>query len=958
MNAPTGLRGGGLGARLARRWVRLCTAGLPAAIRERRRAEIDSEIWEQKREAVEAGLRPAVISARLLAGVFRGTLDDLKWRREERAAARRFGSDARSNRSDSSDSDASANHGADDTADSNEDLRARGTGSGFADSRSPNRGFSGGGRFRRRDPLLQDLRFGARSLRRDPWFAAVAVLCLALGIGANTAIFSVVHGVLLRALPFPEADQLVIVREYQIERGMPVTWAPGASASYPNFLDWAAQANVFQGIAASASGSFLMLGAAEPFEVRGAPVTANLFEVLGVRAALGRTLLSGDTERVIVLSDELWRRAFGADPTVVGRTVLLDDTSFEIVGILPPGSMPRTFAEFWTPIEHVSHRFLPERNMRMVNVIGRLQDGMPIDRAEADLRLIAERLRLEHPEANGGYGLQLVPLHEYEVGRVRSTLLLLLGAVGLLLLIACVNVANLLLARLTSRQREVAVRSALGAGRWRIARQLLAESTMLSLLGAGAGLLVAYWSIHAIRATSPGDIPRLDEVGIDLTVLAFTFAVALLTGWLFGLAPAMQASRGAIAPALHRGGRSMTGAASGSRLRGALVIVEVAVALVLLLGAGLLVNSFRYLWSFEPGFDPRGVLTVRISPDRARYPEAVQRDAFFQELYERLRALPQVEAVGGGGRPPVGLGVGEAWLQIVTDGAPAADEEEPFLISFRPISGDYFEALRIPFVAGRPFAATDTEQVIVNEQAASALWPGSNPLGRRLKIGRRDSDSPWLEVIGVVGGVRYSGLDPWPRPELYVPHAQPDVSASFGGMAVVLRTDRDPLALVPALRDAVRAIDPEQPIGTIQTMEEMIFESMARPRFYMALFGLFGAVALALSAAGIFGVASYSVTQRTHEVGVRMALGARRGDVLKLIIGHGAVLTAIGVLIGLATARALTRYVESLLYGITPNDPSTFASVPLLLTAVALIAFWIPARRAAAVDPIIALRRE
>jgi putative ABC transport system permease protein len=807
--------------------------------------------------------------------------------------------------------------------------------------------------------VLQDARFAFRALCREPLFAGVAVLCLALGIGASTAIFSLVNGVLIRALPYADANRLVSLREYSLERGAPSPGDPNGMVAYPNFLDLQSQVDAFSDMAASTTSRYLMLGAGGPEQLWGAPVTTNYFALLGVPAAIGRTLVAGETDAVVVLSDGLWRRSFGAAPDVVGRSIRLNDEPFEVVGVMPPGfRLPYHTEELWLPVESAPRDFIINgitlRNRESVRAIGRLAPDATLERADAQSQLVVERLRREYPDTTAATGVQLVPLHETRVGRIRPTLLMLFGAVGLLTLIACVNVANLLLARATMRGREAAVRAALGAGRWRITRLFLTESTMLSLAGGAVGMLLAHGSVRVIRAMSAGDIPRIDEVGIDLNVLAFTFAVSLAAGLLAGLAPALRATRSDLDAALRGGGGFGGRAASGRRMRDALVVAEVALALILLIGAGLLVNSFRYLWTFDPGFEPRGVLTAQISLERSRYPDPPQRDAFFASLFERLRGLSPVEAVGSVGRLP-GRRIGIIMLQIKREDSGTGADEEPLHVMFSPVRGDYFEAMRIPLLAGRPFREGDPATVVINEALARELWPESPAVGRRISVVYGGETQQTLEIVGVVENQRFLGLDPVPQPELFVP---PEAGLGGGSPVVVVRTRGDPLELAGAVREAVGAIDPEQPIASIVTMEQALADSLAQPRFYMAMFSLFGALALALSAAGIFGVASYSVTQRVHELGVRIALGAGRGDLLKLVVGRGAVLIGIGIVIGSGAARALTRYLESLVYGIAPTDPATFVSVSLGMAAVALIAFWLPGRRAASIDPIVALRRD
>lgn len=793
--------------------------------------------------------------------------------------------------------------------------------------------------------LGQDVRFGLRSLRRDPLFTAAAVACLSLGIGASTAIFSVVQGVLLRALPYAAPEELVFVREFNIERGAPSPGDPGGVVSYRNAAAWRESAGSLEDIAVAGFGNYLVLGGEVPLQVEGAPVSSNYFSLLGTPAARGRVFTSDEADAVVVLSDQLWRRGFGSAPDVVGRMIRIDGNAFEVIGVMPADfNLPYTREQLWVPFDETAWGRRVQTQMReapLLRVIGRLAPGATVGNAEAELSTIAQQPRGDSV-ANPGRGIQVVPLHESRVGRVRSTLLMLFGAVGLLLLIACVNVANLLLARTAVRQQEVAIRAALGAGRWRLARQLFTESTLLSLGSGAVGSLLALWAVRTIKATSPGDIPRLNEVGLNPTVLGFAFLTSLVVGWAFGIAPALQAGRSPFGGAPLRRS-SMVRGAPRARLRAVLVVTEVAVALVLMLAAGLLINSFHYLWTFEPGFDASGVLTIDIPLEDGKYPRGVQKNAFYQELYERLHGLPEVAAVGGVSSLP-----GQSPdLYVSFDPPEHLGSVDHYHLAYRAVSGEYFEALRIPLVAGRLFRTDDVDVAVVNEALADELWPGTSAIGAQIPLETRA-----LRVIGVVGDQRAGGTSPEPEPEMYLPHR-----TSFGNpsLVVVVRTD-GPGLLAATVREQVAALDRDQPVASIRTMEEFLEATMARPLFYAALFSLFGGLALVLSALGIFGVASYSVTQRAHEVGVRIVLGAERRHVLGLILGRGALLTAAGVLLGLAAARALTRYLESLLYGVAPNDPATFLAVPLVLVAAALLAFWLPARRAARVDPMIALR--
>lgn len=808
--------------------------------------------------------------------------------------------------------------------------------------------------------LGQDIRFGLRSLRRDRLFTSAGVLCLALGIGASTAIFSVINGVLIRTLPYDEARELMSLREYSFARGAPDPSDPNGMVSYPNFLDWKSGVEAFSDVAAWTNSRYLMLGADEPQHLRGAAATSNYFSLLGVPAAIGRTLVPGETDAVVVLSDGLWRSSFGADRGIVGRSIRLNDVSFEVVGVMPPGfTLPYQSEELWVPLESAPRDFIIDgmamRDRAAFYALARLAPDTTLERADVELQLVTERLRRAHEELGQGIGVQMVPLRETRVGRIRPTLLMLFGAVALLTLIACVNVTNLLLARGTVRWHEAAVRAALGAGSRRITQLFLTESTILALAGGALGLPLASLLVRTIQATSAGDIPRINEVGIDLNVLAFTLAVSLVSGWTAGLVPALRASRSDIDAALRGGGRIGSGSGSGRRMRDALVVAEVALALVLLIGAGILVNSFRYLWGFDPGFEPTGLLTAEIAPERMRYPDPAQREVFFEELFERLRGNTLVETVGGVGRL-AGRRAGIILVQIQREGGARADDD-PMHVLVSPVRGDYFKAMRIPLLQGRTFREGEASGAVINDALARELWPETPAVGRRISAVYGGETFQTFEVVGVVANQRFLGLDPAPQPELFV-RPESGVGGAGGGPVVVIRTRGEPLQAADAVREAVREIDPEQPIARLQTMEQALADTLVQPRFYMAMFSLFGALALGLSAAGVFGVASYSVTQKTRELGVRIALGARRGDLLRLVVGRGAVLVGIGVGIGFGGARALAGYVDSLVYGIAPTDLTTFVSVSAGMAVVAIIAFWLPGRRAAGVDPSVALRRD
>lgn len=816
-----------------------------------------------------------------------------------------------------------------------------------------------GGALPRFDTLWMDVRHTLRQLRLNPGFAAVAVLTLAIGLGANTAIFSVVNTVLLRSLPYDHPEALVAVKEYITARGAP---APGErwGASYLNFVDWRdwpGRAEIFADMALSASRAFLLITQEEPMQVRGGLVSGNYFRMLGAQAAHGRSLQPGpadERDRAVVLSDSLWRDLYGSDRGVLGRTVRLDDEPYVIVGVMPPWFGSDAPARFWIRLTDDNHPHLQRRDSRAYEVIARLAEGATVAHAQRAMTTIHETLAETHPEANEGWSPQVVSLHDDVVGPVRPTLLLLQLAVGTLLLLACANVANLLMARATGRRQETAMRAALGAGRGRIMQQLMVESIVLALIGGAAGLLLGVWGTRAIVALTPTDIPRLDEPQSGVAMFAFSFGVALLTGVVFGGAPAV-ATGGGITAALRASSTTPSAPARRARrLRGALVVAEVALSLVLLVAAGLLISSLAYLWGYEPGFDAEGVLTMQIAPDHERYPQPALQDAFYRQVYARLQQIPQVDSVGGITRLPVGSGNIEG--SIEGQGSPRA---EPVIrANLRPVSGDYFGALRIPLRAGRGFTDVDRDAVIVNELAARELWPGEAPaeaVGRNVRFPRRDGEPvPWRPVIGVVGDTRHGGLDPDPRPEIYELHEV----RSFGVNVVVMRTRGDPLDVAAAARAAVYAVDPLQPVLDMRTMEQVIADSMRRPRFYAALFTVFGALALLIAAAGVLATAAYSTSRRRREIGVRMAIGARANDVVRMIVSEGMVLIGIGIVLGLAASLALGRWISGLLYGVGATDPLTIAAAVAVLAVASLFGFWLPARRATRIDPTEALRLE
>ena len=794
--------------------------------------------------------------------------------------------------------------------------------------------------------LWQDLRYGARMLAKQPGFTLIAVVTLALGIGANTAIFSVVNAVVLRALPFQEPER--IVRLYGV-----FSQGNRASTSPPDFLDYRAQNRSFEEFAALRNGSYNLTGGAEPERILGAEVTANFFAALGVTPLRGRVFTAAEERaaqtQVVLISEALWQRRFGGDPAIVGKTLPLDGANHTIVGVIPQATRVLSEAEVWRPLTFDGPN-MQIRRFHFLRAFGRLKPGVSLPQAQADLDAIAVGLERQYPDSNTTWRLRMVPLRDELLGEVRTALYVLLGAVGFVLLIACANVANLMLARATLRAGEIAIRGALGASRGRLLRQLLTESLLLSGLGGVAGLLLAVWGTELLVKLTPDTIPRANEIGVDGRVLGFTLLLALLTGVVAGLLPARQASRPDFNETLKDGGRGLTGK-QGGRARNALVTAEIALAMVLLIGAGLLLQSFRRLQQVEPGFEPRHVLTAQLILPEAKYAEAGKAGIFFDQLLQRARNLPGVQAAGLTTQLPLRDG-NDTYFKI--EGRPFKDPNRQ-ATAFNPeISHDYFRAIGIPLLKGRAFTEQETKQpartVIINDRFAQTYFPGEDPLGKRLIID--DGQPLTCEIIGVAGNIKQFSLLGQFFPMMYLPRL------NTGRGTLVLRTTGEPAALAAAIRAAVQAIDPEQPIANLQTMEQILNNTVAEPRFRTWLLGLFALLALGLAALGIYGVMSYTVAQRRHEIGIRMALGAGTRDVLSLVIKQGAKTALAGLCLGLASALCLTWLLRGLLFGVTATDPLTFTGVALLLLCVTLAACWLPARRAARVDPLLALRGE
>jgi predicted permease len=793
---------------------------------------------------------------------------------------------------------------------------------------------------------MNDLKFGLRQLLKNPGFTAVAVLTLALGIGANTAIFSVVNTMLLKPLPYEQPGQLVQVFEAP-RPGQQNSVSPGV------FLDWREQGTSFDGFAAYNSIVLNLAGAGEPERLDGLRMSANGLHVLRARPVLGRIFAPDEDqlgkEKVVVLTHQLWQRRFGGERDVVGRTVLLNDESYTIIGVLPTGFLPFEAQEFIVPLV-----FRPswknQRDNHQLRVIGRLKPGVPIERANAELNAIAQRSKSLYPAWKQNWSATVVSLQEQLVQEIKPALLVLLGAVGLVLLIACTNVANLLLVKASARQKEIAIRTALGATRARIVRQLLTESVLLSVLGAALGLLIAFWSVSGLRHVLGSMSAALaHDVTLDAGVLGFALVVSIITGLAFGLAPALQASRPNLNHALKDAARGS--ASGGNRLRNSLVVGEVALALILLVGAGLLLHSFSRLLGVPPGFNPQHALTLQLSLSDQKYPDNRRRVAFYNGVAERVAALPGVEAVGLGRTLPLLGGVPDMFFHIP---GRANHRERGYNAIFDFCTSDYFRAMGIPLLRGRFFSthevATDARVAIINSAAAREFFPDEDPLGRRIGL----QNDTW-EIVGIVGDVRMRGLTRSVAPVLYRPQAP---GQSWRSASLVVRTGSAPLSLVESVRQAIQEIDPAQPIANVRTLDEVVNASVAERRLTVVLLGSFAAVALLLAAIGLYGVIAYVVTQRTREFGIRFALGARRRDVLQLVLSQGMKLVVIGLVLGVAGAFSLTHLLTKLLYEIKPSDPLTFAGVSALLLFVALLASWLPARRATKVDPMEALRYE
>jgi putative ABC transport system permease protein len=814
--------------------------------------------------------------------------------------------------------------------------------------------------------LTQDLKYAFRMLAKNPAFTAIAVLTLALGIGINTAMFSVVNAVLIRPLPFPQSDRIVLVmRHFQDGSNQP-------AVSVPMILDWRNHNKVFDALGAFQifPVGFNLSQGDQPERINGIHVTAGFFPVLGIKPVAGRVFSPEEDQPggpgVVVISNNLWRNRFGAAPDIIGKTITLSNETSTVIGIMPEGFQFPPRVELWAPLR------LPATSQDPGNLypcIARLKDGVTLKTAGAAISTLYKQFRKDNPGLDSGPDVAVSPLQEQLVGNIRPVLLVLLAAVCFVLLIACVNVANLLLARSAARQREVAIRTAMGAGRFRLMRQLLTESVLLGLMGGTLGLFTAYWGIGGLLSLAPPDLPLLHDVGIDANVLGFTLGASLLTGILFGLGPALRLSGGSLSETLKEGSRGSTEGRHRQRTRSVLVVSEIALSLVLVVGAGLLIESFVRLRDVKPGFDPRNVLTFQMSLPESKYSKPETFSLGIHQLLQRMEAIPGVQFAATVTTLPLEMGPD---LPFDIEGRVPKNPGEPIGDSqYRTISPTYFQALGTPLLHGRYFTENDTGQsagvVIINDAMARQYWPNQDPIGQRMTIGRvmgpAFADSAPRQVVGVVGDFRDMSLGQPAQATMFVPYTQ--IPASLVGLMVreipsrwIVRTAGNPAGMSPAIQREVLTVDRSQPLANIRTMDQVVSQSIAGNQFNMVLLGIFAGLALLLAAVGLYGVMSYSVEQRTHDIGIRMALGARTADVLKLVVGQGMILAVIGVGLGVLGSVALTRFMASMLYGVRPNDPFTLVAVSLALIGVALTASYIPAWRATKVDPIVALRYE
>jgi len=810
------------------------------------------------------------------------------------------------------------------------------------------------------ETLFKDLRYGFRGLVKHPGFTAIVILTLGLGIGASTAIFSLVNSVVLRRLPYKEADRIVAVQALSPE-------GTRVQITAADFYDWRQQNSVFENLAAirSGSGNLSLTDQAERIDI--SQVNANFFIVFGIEAEVGRLFIPSDEQAghvaIALLSHALWQRRFGGDPGVVGKPITLDGSTYTVVGVVPASFQDPFKSELWLPPLKLVPELNPtmdvtqQRGMGYLAAVGLLKPGVSVAQAAGEMDTITARLRQQYPATNNRRFYRVVGLHNDIVGDTSRMLWLLLGAVSFVLLIACANVANLLLASSASRQKEMSIRAALGASRWRVVRQLFTESTMLALAGGAFGFLLSFWLLSLIKKLLPGDFPRLEEIHVDWRVLIFSLAASMLTGIVFGFAPAIQFSRTDVQESIRETGRGTAGSLRRSRFRQALIVSEVALSVVLLAGAGLLFRSFMRLQSVNAGFEPRQVLTARISPSGANYKNDSDYVNFYQRAIEKISTLPGVSDVGAINTLPLAKG---PTLGFRIEGRPITTPDKWPMANYRNVTPNYFRAMGVPVLQGRAYTDRDSSSaplvMIINQVAAEQNFPGENPIGKRVAFRGNESDQQpnWFEIVGVVANVRSLELRQEPTAELYFSSLQDP----FQSMSFVIRSSVDPESIAGSIRQAVAEVDRTVPVSNVQTMERIVTTSVTQPRFNLFLIGLFSVVALLLSAAGIYGVTSYTVTQRTHELGIRLALGAQMNDVLRMIMGQGMAVIMVGVAIGLVAAFGLLRLMKSLLFEVSETDPLTYVGITLVLVSVALAACYVPARRATKVDPLEALRYE
>ena len=800
--------------------------------------------------------------------------------------------------------------------------------------------------------VVRDVTYSLRVLLKSYAFTIVVILTLALGIGANTAIFSFANGILLRPLPYPQSDRLAVLDETAPKQGI-----ESMSVSYPNFLDWRDQNTVFEGVATHYGTSrFAMTLGGQPTEIRGSRVSYGLFEVLRVSPLLGRTFTINEDrpeeDGVVILGYDLWQRNFGGDSNIIGKTVDVSRRQRTVIGVMPRGFRFPEVSELWVPLAFTTKIYT--RNDHGLDAIARLKDGVTLTQAQTEMTTIARRIEEQNPVTNEGLGVKVISLHENLSGNYRDALLILLGVVGCVLLVACVNVANLMLARATARQKEFALRTALGAGRWQIMRQLLIESLLLATIGGAFGFVLSIWALRLLLTAIPIDLPFWMNFSIDLRVLGFTIAITLLTGFIFGALPALQTSRVDLNDNLKEGGRGAGGVRS--RARSLLVVTEIAMSLVLLVGAGLMVQSFLRLQRVNIGLNPKNVLTATLVLPRAKYTKNEQRTEFFKQLMERVRNLPGVEAASATGTLPLN---GSTWGRSLTvEGYPVLSGGQAPSVQHTVVTPDYFRTMGISLLAGRDFNDSDAKDspdvTIIDERLARQYWPNESPIGKRVRFGPPEDNEPWHTIVGVVSTVRHQRVQEDTEASVYMPHQKIPVT----GLSLVARTSSNPQDFIGAVRREVAQLDPDLPVSEVATMEEVVAEAIWQPRLYAMLFAVFAGGALLLALIGIYGVMAFLVQTRTHEIGIRMALGATARDVLKLIVGRGMKLTAVGVVIGVGGAIALTRLMHSLLFNTSATDPFIFILISALLSLAAFFACYLPARRAAKVDPLVALHYE